>query len=85
MKSHETISVEIERALKKMIQVHNQYALTLVVHPLLERYLIESDKDFFMKMAEKANAHLEFGVDDALHLNEFCFYSTTSGQKLDAS
>jgi hypothetical protein len=31
------------------------------------------------------NAHLEFAKDDALHLNEFLFYSTTSGQKLNAS
>lgn len=85
VKSHETVSVEIERALKKIIQVHNQYALKLVVHPQMERYLAESDKEFFLKMAGKANAHLEFAVDDGFHLNEFSFYSTTSGQKLDVS
>ena len=82
IKSYETISVEIERALKKLIQVQNQYALKLVTHPELDRYLQQSDKEFFLKMANKANAHLEFAKDDALHLNEFSFYSTTSGQKL---
>jgi ribonuclease G len=85
IKSHETVSIEIERILRKLIQVQNQYALRLIVHPELDRYLQESDKEFFLKMANKANAHLEFGKDDALHLNDFLFYSTTSGQKLYAS
>ena len=31
-----------------------------------------------------ANAHLEFAVNDSLHLNDYLFYSTLNGQKLDA-
>ena len=84
VKSHETVAVEIERALKKLIQCHNQYALKLATHPELDRYLNESDKDYYLKLAGKANAHLEFSTNDSLHINDYLFYSTLNGQKLDA-
>jgi ribonuclease G len=83
IKTHETTSVDIERSLKKLIQCQSQYALKLVTHPELNRYLENIDKEYFQKIASKANAHLEFGVNDNLHLNEYLFYSTTNGQKLE--
>jgi ribonuclease G len=83
IKSHESVAVEIERSLKKLIQCQNQYALKLVTHPELNRYLESSDKDFLHKLATKANAHLEFAFNDSLHLNDYHFYSTLNGQKID--
>jgi ribonuclease G len=83
VKSHESISVEIERALKKLILCHNQFALKLIVHPDLNKYLDTGDKDYYEKFAGKSNAHLEFAVNDNLHLNEFLFYSSTNGQRLE--
>lgn len=83
VKNHESISVEIERVLKKLILCQNQYALKLVTHPELNRYLDGGDKDFYIKLAEKSNAHLEFGVNDNLHLNEYSFYSTLNGEPID--
>lgn len=83
VKSHESISVEIERSLKKIIQCQNQFALKLVIHPELNRYLDAGDKAYYAKIAGKSNAHLEFGVSDLLHLNEFQFYSTLNGQKIE--
>ena len=84
MKSHESVSVEIERTLKKLILCHNQFGLKLVIHPELNRYLESSDKDYYSKLANKSNAHLEFGINDTLHLNDYVFYSTLNGQKIDA-
>lgn len=84
VKSHESISVEIERALKKLILCQNQFALKLVTHPDLNKYLDASDKDYYQKLAGKSNAHIEFAVNDTLHLNEFLFYSTLNGQRIDA-
>lgn len=84
VKSHESVSVEIERVLKKLILCQNQFALKLVTHPELNRYLEGGDKDFYQKFAGKSNAHLEFAVNDNLHLNEFLFYSTLNGQRIDA-
>jgi ribonuclease G len=83
VKSHESVSVEIERTLKKLILMQNLFSLKLVTHPELNRYLDSGDKDFYRKYASKSNASLEFGVSDVLHLNEFAFYSTLNGQKID--
>lgn len=84
VKTHESVAVEIERSLKKLILCQNQYALKLVIHPELSRYLDSGDKDYLHKMASKSNAHLEFTTNDSLHLNEYLFYSTLNGQKIDA-
>lgn len=84
VKNHESVSVEIERALKKIINCQNQFALKLITHPDLDRYLEITDKSFLQKLANKANAHLEFAHDDTLHLNQFEFYSTTNNERIDA-
>ena len=83
VKSHESVSVEIERSLKKAIFCQNQFALKLIIHPDLNIYLDGGDKDYYEQLASKSNAHLEFAVNDNLHLNEFLFYSTLNGQKID--
>jgi ribonuclease G len=85
IKTHESVSVEIERALKKLIHAHNHYALKLTVHPELNRYLGDGgDKEYLTDYALEANARLDFGVSDNLHLNDYQFSSTLNGQKLDA-
>ena len=83
MKSHESISIEIERTLKKLILCHNQFAIKLVTHPELHRYLDNVDKDYLAKFAGKSNAHIEFGMSDTLHINDFQFFSTLNGQRID--
>jgi ribonuclease G len=83
IKSHETMSVEIERALKKIIHCENQFALRLVTHPDLHRFLGHGDRDYLHKLAAQANAVLQFESSDTLHLNDFAFYSTINGQKID--
>ncbi len=83
IKNYESIAVEIERALKKLISVHEQYALEIALHPELERYLNVTDKDYLRKSAEKRNAHLQFRTDANLHLNDFQFYSTLNGKLLE--
>lgn len=83
IKTHESISIEVERALKKMIKLNQQYALKLVVHPELDKYMNALDKNYLKSVAEELNAHLEYGVDDRLHLNDFQFYSSTSNQLIE--
>ncbi len=84
IKSHESISIEIERAIKKLICQQQHFGLEMVSHPDLDHFLGHHDKDHFRKLAEKWNAQLRFGVNDNLHLNEFQFYSSTNGKKLEA-
>lgn len=83
IKSLETLSIEVERALKKVIGQHQQYALRLVTHPSLDHHLNIIDKSHLKKMADQLNAHLEFATDDSLHLNDFEFYSTINQKKLE--
>ena len=83
VKSHESISIEIEMALKKVIGCHEQFGLKLVIHPDLERYLEIIDKAYLLKVAKELKASLEFITDDRLHLNDFQFYSVVTNKKID--
>ncbi len=82
IKNHESVTIEIERSLKKLIH-QQQFALQLVSHPSLDLFLSRSDKKYLTKLAEQLNAHLQFESNDSLHLNEFQFYSTTNGMLLE--
>jgi len=84
VKSHESVSVEIERALKKLIHSQSHFGLKLITHPELNRYLDSTDKEYYRKLASKANAHIEFGTNDIYHLNEYQFFSTLNGQKIES-
>ena len=82
IKNFESVSIEIERALQKLIN-QQQFALRLVCHPEVSHYLHTEDKDYLHKFAEKNNAQILFDTDDNLHLNDFHFYSTTNGKQLE--
>ncbi len=83
IKTHESLSIKVERAMKKVINCHKQYALRLVIHPALDEYLDIIDKAYLINMADRMNAHLEFDTDDTLHLNDFEFYSTTNNKLIE--
>lgn len=82
IKTHESISIEIERSLKKLLS-QQQFGVELVSHPDLDHYLNHHDKDAFKKCAEKSNATLKFRSNDNMHLNDYEFYSTVSGKKIE--
>jgi ribonuclease G len=83
VKSNESISIEIERDLKKVINCSQQFALKLVVHPTMDHYLGHSDKEYFQELAESLNARLDFEANDTLHLNEYHFYSTINHKLIE--
>lgn len=83
VKTHESVSIEIERALKKIINYHQQYAIQLVTHPCLLNYIENHDKDYLKKLSEKYNADIKFSQEDALHLNDYVFYSSINGNKIE--
>jgi len=84
IKNYESSSIEIERALKKLILSQKQYALKIKTHPKLSDFIHGEDKQYLCELAQKYNAHLEFTTDDSLHLNDFEFYSTINNEKLEA-
>ncbi len=83
VKTHESLSIEIERALKKMISHHQQFGLKIVVHPEVDHYLKHIDRDYLYKVAEELNAQLDFLVDDNLHINDFYFVSSITNKKIE--
>jgi len=81
IKSFESVSIEIERALKK---ITGQYPeLELVTHPNLDQYLKHNDKDYFQKLALKGNTRLKYSSLDTLHLNEYHFYAQNVDKPID--
>lgn len=83
VKSHESVSIEIERSLKKAITCQEQFSLKLVVHPDLDRYLNAIDKEYLRKIAAGHQAQLSIETDDQLHINEFHFYSNVTNKRLE--
>lgn len=82
VKSNESVSIEIERQIKKAIHFYEQYSLRLMLHPELDKYMHVVDKPFLNKMAQERNAQLIWSVDDRLHLNEFHIYSTVTNKRI---
>lgn len=83
VKTHESVSIEIERALKKVVQYHQQHAVKLVTHPELDNYLKGIDKTYLLKLSEGMNARLEFSVDEDLHINDYRFLSTINNTRIE--
>lgn len=83
IKTNESITIEIERALKKAINIQQQFGLKLVIHPQLDHYMNSIDKPYLKKVAEELNAQLEFSADDNMHLNDYHFYSTINNQLIE--
>lgn len=82
IKSHESVAIEIERALKKLLN-SQQLHLQLTCHPELDRYLNAQGKELLRKMSHKAKGNLIFQQSDTLHLNEFQFSTTSDGTQID--
>jgi ribonuclease G len=83
IKTHESLTIEIERSLKKIINISQQYALKLVVHPQLYHYLEHFDKPYLVKMCEEMNAFLEIERNENMHVNDFHFLSTINNKKIE--
>lgn len=82
IKNHESISIEMERALKKLI-ADSSLRLKITSHPHLDDYLGKEDKHHFETLAKETNSTIEFFSNDNFHLNQFEFYSITDGKKLE--
>lgn len=83
IKTHDSSSIEMERALKKAVLCQQQYGIRLVMHPELMRHLEEEGKEYMIKWAKKHHAELVFATDDRLHMNDFQFFSSVNGKKIE--
>lgn len=84
IKTHESVIIEIERTLKKIIRQLQQFGLKLVIHPDLYQYMEkEKEINYMSSLAKKLKAKLEFEVSDTLHLNEYQFFSTITKELIE--
>lgn len=83
IKNYESVSIEVERTLKRLIQTSKEKNLHLVSHPQLDSYLAKEDYKSFEAFAKKNKVEITFSSDDNLHLNEFQFQSEKDGRTLD--
>lgn len=83
IKSHESITIEIERALKKIMSSNQQVSLKLIIHPELDKYMEAIDKEYLSELTNRLGGSLIWDSDDNLHLNDFHFYSTVTQKKIE--
>lgn len=82
IKNHESIAIEIERSLKKLIYDAPR-RLKVISHPHMDDYLSQGDKQHLKQIAQEKESSVHFSTNDNLHLNEFQFYCEDDGQKLE--
>ncbi|MBI3211591.1 MAG: ribonuclease E/G [Simkania negevensis] len=83
IKNHESISIEIERALKRVLLLEEQLHIRLVTHPELDAYLARQDKGVFTRLVKKMKGEIRFSTSDTLHLNAFEFYSLKNEKHIE--
>ncbi len=83
IKTHESVTIEIERDLKKAIGCLQNYAIKVQVHPEVMKYIQSVDRSYFQEMADSLNAKISWEANDSLHLNEYNFFSSISNQRID--
>ena len=83
IKSLESTSIELERALEKALQAYNLKDLKIILHKELDRYLAQDDKNYFEKMFKKRRGSLSFETSEDIHLNDFTIIHTKNNQKVE--
>jgi ribonuclease G len=83
IKSYESTSIEIERALKKLLFHYKEKDLCLTIHPQLDNYLKENDKEYYAELARSASTTIEFKTKDTLHLTGFYFSDAKTMQQFE--
>ncbi len=82
IKNHESTSIELERALKRLFN-EGAHKIKIISHPHLDDYLSHGDKEHLSSIALELGSTLSFSSNDNLHLNQFEFYSLEDGQKIE--
>ncbi len=83
IKSLESTSIEIERALKKALLAKNLKHLKIVVHKSLLDYLKIEDRNYLEKIFKKRRGDLEFEASENIHLNDFNIINVKNHKKVE--
>ena len=83
IKTFDSVAIELERDLKRLIQCQQHYAIKVIVHPELQRHMQRTDRDFLNQMTESLNAKITWETDDSLHLNAYRFASLIDNRLIE--
>lgn len=83
IKNFESTSIEIERALIRLMAAQKENNIELVLHPQMDDYLTRRDRESYSNIAKKSKGLIEYRTNDELHINGFEFYSLEDGQKIE--
>jgi ribonuclease G len=83
VKTHESMVIEIERALKRIIGCNQEFALQLMTHPLLDKYMDAEEKSYLIKFTKKLGAQITFATNENLHVNDIRFFSTVTNEEIE--
>ncbi|MCH9611931.1 MAG: Ribonuclease G [Chlamydiia bacterium] len=71
VKNYESVSVEIERAIRRAFVAEGERAIEVRMHPEVDAYIAKTDKGLIQKMAEKLECKVSFATDDNFHTSQF--------------
>ena len=84
IKTAESILIEIERNLKKIIKHKEHSHLCLVVHPEIAHYMKQEHDDAeLIRLAKQLKAKLQINTSDSIHLNHYQFFSLITGEEIE--
>lgn len=84
IKTPESVVIEIERDLKKVIKHKEHTHLCLVVHPEIASYMQQEGDDIeLIRLAKQLKAKLQINTSDTLHLNHHQFFSLVTGESIE--
>jgi len=86
IKSSESMSVEIQRRLTKVMRNSNQrngeISIRVIVHPEVLERLRSQDEELITSMEQRLSGKLSFRADPTLHKEEFKIVNPVSGEEL---
>ena len=83
IKNFESLTIELERAINKLISQQKEQKLEIVIHPQMDEFLNRGDKNLLSKLAKQWKGEISFKTNDELHLNSFEFYNLDDGKKIE--
>ena len=83
IKTHDSVLIQLERDVKKIVQIHQQFAIKVVVHPEFLKHVNREGRRSLEQLFESMNAKITWDTSDLLHVNEYRFLSSINDQPIE--
>lgn len=83
IKTHDSVFIQLERDLKKIILVHQQFAIKMVIHPELMKHINREGRKTLDQLVESMNGKITWETSDQLHVNEYQCLSSINDKPIE--